>query len=379
AFAVLVRALGLREYAAALADREVRDALGRFSDGTNVSEGFKRDLAACIRLKIVEGYPDGTLKPRREMTRAEAATVVYRSCLIRADARPAEFSPDGDGLEDATQFDITTLRNRNASSWNLFITDPGGRVVNSMGSALHGNSPPTPVPWDGKCAYGLPLPDGTYYYRAKVTDREEQVFWSALKPVAIARKTLRGSVSPHVLEPGDIATVTAYTTGGPIEVLSATPWSGFSPMAPSGQKWRGDFRVPANARDGEYSVSLRALFRGTSREAAAGFRVEQVLSIGGILRPNPCRAGCTVAIEAWSSPGVVRVTASCPELDVGETGLERADGGDWTGSFEVPADTNPGRYVVTLTGRSLTKSVSAALDLLVDPGPLDAVTFSLTG
>ena len=69
-------------------------------------------MACAVQLGIIEGYEDGRVKPAQHMTRGEAATVVYRSCLIRFSARKVSFSTDGDGLDDTVTFDFAYLKNR---------------------------------------------------------------------------------------------------------------------------------------------------------------------------------------------------------------------------------------------------------------------------
>ncbi|MGE5542178.1 MAG: gliding motility-associated C-terminal domain-containing protein, partial [Bacillota bacterium] len=337
----------------------------------------------AIRFRIVEGYPDGTLKPKRDMSRAEAATVVYRSCMVRADARPPDFSPDGDGQDDFTSFDIFTLRNRNAVSWGLYITDYyGGAVLKSMGSGGARQAPPPSVVWDGMSNKGSRLSDGTYYYRARVSDRQDQEFWSVMKPVVISSKSLRGTASPPVVQPGEEVSVTAYTTGLPEAVYAAGPWMGSATMNGGPGTWRHSLTVPTSAPAGEYEVALKAVYRGTERKATASFRVEEIIRLDGALEPNPCRPGQSVSVRAMTSSNVVRVEASCAGL--GMPGLSLAEAprrGVWSNSFRIQPGTPPGRYIVILEGSSLTKSATLDLDLdvVLDEDALDSVTFTLTG
>ncbi|MGE5485134.1 MAG: S-layer homology domain-containing protein [Ignavibacteriales bacterium] len=382
AFAVLVRALGLQPYAENLSDDDARRILKQYRDRRSISPSLTREIATATRFRIVEGYPDGSLKPTSEMNRAEAATVVYRSCMVRADARPPDFSPDGDGLDDFTTFDIFTLRNRNAVSWNLFITDYGGAILKTMRPSGVREAPPPGVVWDGTSNKGSRLPDGTYYYRAQVSDRQDQVFWSVMKPVVISSKSLRGTASPPVVQPGEEVSVTAYATGGPEAVYVAGPWSGSAPMNGGPSTWRYSLIVPSSALDGDYEIALRAVYRGAERKATARFRVEQIIRLDGALEPNPCRAGQSVSIRATTSSNVVRVEATCARLGMSHLSLAGpSQGGVWSNSFPVPPATQPGRYIVTLEGSSLTKSVSLDLDLdvVVNEDALDSVTFTLTG
>ncbi|NPV70769.1 MAG: hypothetical protein HPY55_09015 [Firmicutes bacterium] len=379
AFVILVRALGLESYARQLSDDEVWRLLRRFRDRNSVSGGFVKELAVAVKLKIVEGYPDGTLRPRQNVTRAEAATVVYRSCMVTASVNPIKFSPDGDGVNDTTEFHLATLRNRNAIAWNLFVTDYSGQLLRTMNHLLDPGPPPASLSWDGRADDRRVLPDGTYYYRARVEDRNRTVFWSVLKPVTLQSRGLWGHVSPPVVEPGDEAVVTAYAQGDPSAVLYASPWSQYQGLGRDGDFWRRPFRIPANTPDGEYGLHLRAVYDDTRRDTTTSVMVRQYVSVSGFLSPNPCRAGSTVTVTAYAPPCVIAVTASCDGLGAAGLSLRRVPGkdGEWTGEFHVPGDSPSGRYGVALTGRSLTKSAETTLYLTVDEPPLQTVGFVL--
>jgi len=125
---------------------------------------------------------------------------------------------------------------------------------------------------------------------------------------------------------------------------------------------------------------LRAVYTGTTRSARAPFRVEQVISIDGYLDPNPCAPGDRITVGASSTPNVVQVEASCGVLGVHALRLDRCSQPDtWAATFLVPVEAQPGRYPVTVTARTHSKSRSTDLDLLVNEDPLESVTFSLTG
>ena len=48
-----------------------------FSDISETHWAYKH-IAKCVEKEIMLGYPDGTIKPNKELTRAEVATMIYR-------------------------------------------------------------------------------------------------------------------------------------------------------------------------------------------------------------------------------------------------------------------------------------------------------------
>ncbi len=379
AFAMLVRALGLESYAREMGEDEVRRALRAFKDRGSISASLTGLIAVAARFGIVEGYPDGTLRPARAVSRAEAATVVYRSCMVTVFADPSRFSPDEDGANDTTRFVISTLRNRNASAWDMYITDGSGRILRRFNRTHERGGPPAVLAWDGRSDDGRLLVDGTYYYRARVEDRNDNVFWSVLKPVTLLTRALWGSVSPPVAQPGDQVSITAFARGEPVSVDCSTPWNRSHGLALDGHLWRGSFNVPEDAPDGEYQVSLSATYDDTVRRSTAVLTVFQHIALNGSLEPNPCHAGADVTVTALASPCVVAASAASPDLGPGAIDLARAPGVEnvWMGRLRVPADCLPGRYAVRLTGRSLTKIAEETMHLTVDEPPLDSIGFIL--
>lgn len=82
----LVRALGHADGLANNADR-----VDAFSDTTGLSAEARGYLGTAVQLGIFTGYPDGTIGPGKESTRAEAVTMIMRAL---ASHRPASL-PDG--------------------------------------------------------------------------------------------------------------------------------------------------------------------------------------------------------------------------------------------------------------------------------------------
>ncbi len=56
---------------------------GLFSDTDNVSYGEMVAISNIAKLKIINGYEDGSFKPDNNLTRAESATVIYRFANVK--------------------------------------------------------------------------------------------------------------------------------------------------------------------------------------------------------------------------------------------------------------------------------------------------------
>lgn len=393
AVGTLIEALGLGEFARALDPRLAEAYLRQFRDARDVWPGFRQTLALAVRLGLIEGYPDRTLMPRRPLTRAEGATLVYRSCLLLTDAEPNPFSPDGDGVDDETTFYLGSLRNRNARGWDLLVLDSRGAVLRRLGpGAIRGSGsgaepvppdapdssgPPPSAAWDGKDDRGVTLPPGVYYYRGWLKDRKNLTHWSVLKPVIIEDKTLRGFARPSFLLPGQTVHLSAWAGGGPSAVtarLSRFPAAGRLPLEADGERrvWQRDFVVPAWAEPGQCVVSFTADYGRAVRTAVAVFEIGR-LAVDGKLEPNPVAAGRTVRVTAWPNlaPDNCEAAFALP-CAAGPNALitlplAATDGGrrTWTGNLVVPADTPPGRYPVIITARLAPASASAELWLEV--------------
>ncbi len=69
-------------------DLGISSHLGNIADSSEISETFSPYVNICIKYGIVRGYPDGTFKPKNELTRAEAAKIVNRVSDITKDREP---------------------------------------------------------------------------------------------------------------------------------------------------------------------------------------------------------------------------------------------------------------------------------------------------
>lgn len=284
AVAALIRSLGLSDFAASLSRDQVDELLGRFRDASQVERGLRPLIAAAVHLQIVEGYPDGTLRPDRHLSRAEASAIVARSALIRALAQPNPFSPDGDGFEDVTVFALKGLRNRNIRRWSLTIVDGQGRRV--WGTGQNGKLPAS-VTWIGRHEGGSELPAGTYYYQAFLEDVKGQEHSSVKMPLEIIYRRLTAYLEPSQVLPGDAFIVTALTTGDAQKVTLA--WAGGQAALPymGDGHWQAGDTVPHNLAPGAYPVTVTAQFPGVSREVTLWLHVGTPNSQGGGGEPDP--------------------------------------------------------------------------------------------
>jgi len=57
---------------------EKEELLARFSDQDQVSDWAQNSAAACIKIGIIRGNPDGTFAPLADTTRAASAAMISR-------------------------------------------------------------------------------------------------------------------------------------------------------------------------------------------------------------------------------------------------------------------------------------------------------------
>lgn len=381
AVAILIRALGLVEFARAMA-HEADRYLGRFPDGYQVDSSVAAEVALAIRLGIVIGYDDGSLRPRDHLRRCQAVALMVRSALIDVTADPPRLSPDGDGVEDYAHFTFRTLKNRSTRKWSLSIGNLEGEPYRTFHPSGQPGEPPASLAWDGRGDHGSVLPDGTYFYRAWITDSRGERWSSALKPLTLEQRRLWGQLSPTVVHPGETMSLQACTTGGALRVSArhgsnVVDLSPARPPCPAGSNtWRTTLTVSPDAEEGLHRVSTVAFFPGTVRTLDLDYWVRDPLSLTGALDPNPSRAGTRVCILAFASTNVSRVLA---HLAWGErVVLQQREPGRWQASFRTRPDTPDGTYPVVLEARAGTRTRQHTLQLLIRGSALDDLTVILS-
>lgn len=376
----LILGLGLEPYASALSPAEVALALYMFPDHHAVSPHARPAMAAAARLGIIQGYEDGTLRPQQLMTRAEAVTIIYRSCVLLLRVVPPAFSPDGDGIDDLVEIYLDVLKNRNVTTWNLAITDSRGAVLRTFNPipATPG-PPPASVLWDGTQASGRLLPSGLYFARGWVTDRNGMVHWSVMQPVYIVDYRVWGHVLPAVAQPGSNLALYVYTStpawqvrwnNGELEgELARQPTGG-------GLEWFAPYPVPPAWPDGTYTIKVQADFpSGASRGALLAFQVAGDLGLMGWLYPGTCYPGQRLVIEAVAWPIVNRVFARFSDGEL----LELVAGPElWSGSRLLPPGLDPGLQLVEITAVAPGRERSIALTFWLLADAREDYAFVLT-
>jgi len=74
---ISVKALGMKMFADVINEEEKTKTIMVFSDASQVPIWARGYLTIAIKAQIVSGYPDGTFKPRNNITRAEIASLIY--------------------------------------------------------------------------------------------------------------------------------------------------------------------------------------------------------------------------------------------------------------------------------------------------------------
>lgn len=360
AVAFLVRSLDLEPYASSLSETEVNNILRRFRDWQNISSSRKSAMACAVQLGIIEGYDDGTVKPGRSMTRGEAATVVYRSCLIRFSARKDRFSPDGDGVDDTVDFDFAYLRNQSVKTWQAVIANESLLPVYYFNPGQIPGLPPSSVTWDGRDKSGNPLPRGRYHYQARVEDVRGRVFFSITRPLYLEIHSLDARLNPSECVDGQTLTVIAETVpqasmvtaefeAGPVRSFTSTD---------GGWTWVLDVTVGPPLPLGRQAVTVRAEFPGAVRTKTLSFERNQEAWLLASVEPNPASWGQTLRLEALSAPSILEVSVSL----FGEiTRLSERSPCAWAGTQAVPHALAAGFYPAVFTGTTTTGSITATV------------------
>lgn len=106
------------------------ETLAGFSDGGEVANWAKGQVAALLNSGMMKGYPDGTFRPKRSMTRAEVITLLNDFVLIP----PSVFSSmgvfGGSSEESRLNYGDVTITNSGVTLQNMNIT---GNLVLSEG------------------------------------------------------------------------------------------------------------------------------------------------------------------------------------------------------------------------------------------------------
>lgn len=373
---LLVRCLDLYDYALSMSGKEVNNLLRRFRDGMNTQADRRHSMACAIKFGIIQGYDDNTIRPKDVLLRCQAATIVYRSCLIRATANLDVFSPDGDGIDDTVEFDLSYLKNRGISTWNMAIEDSSGNIVYTFNPRGRSGNPPNTLTWKGVNAKGRKVPIGRYYYQAWVKDRNNRQFFSIKKPLDVIHYSLTGSLSPISCRDEQTLTVKAYTTTSArnMKALFADGKSRYLSPSQNKQTWTLKLVMGPFLPPGSQQVSIIADFGNVSRRITLSFKRIDNLWITPSISPNPAGPGQSLGIWCEASPNVDSV-----EVRLFGTSINLAKSGRlWKGTSTVPVECPEGDYPAVFTGFSGNRKVSSTINLRIDTTKLSDLIFSLT-
>ncbi len=78
------------------------NAASEFTDAESITDDFSEAIAVLEGLEVFEGYPDKTFKPKNDITRAEAATIVYRLATGDVEGNKAHLYKDYATFTDVT-------------------------------------------------------------------------------------------------------------------------------------------------------------------------------------------------------------------------------------------------------------------------------------
>lgn len=376
AVCTIIRGLDIGHFIATLDQRRASAVLDRFLDGTSASTSLRKELAAATLLKVLYGYPDGTLRPSEHLRRSEAAALVARSCMIKATSSLPWFSPDGDGIQDSVVISLETLKNRAMLDYGLVVADAGARPLRQwygwIGSV--GPSAPGPTRWDGADAGGTMCGDGLYLYAAWVRDRQGQTHWSAYKPLLIERPRVWAFVNPEVVAPGGTVELSACASGSPASVL----WKDTGKaMMPAAGGWSTGVPIAPACDEGTYHLTVQATYASSAvRQAVASYTVLDPFPLAARIVPSPACPGQGIVISAETSDDVRSVRAVFP-WDGCLGALCRTSNGTWRLESLVPRETMEGSYPVKVTASKISRQKSITVWLHIRRAPVADFVFSL--
>ncbi len=371
----LVLALGLEPYALSLSPAQVELYLARFTDSSAMDPEIRHLIAAAVRLRILRGYPDNTLRLRSYLRRSEAASLIHRSCLFRITPPVSPFYPDGDGVDEEADLVLHTLKNRNASSWRVAIADNQDIEIWDVSGV---GVPPPAVTWDGRSWQGQLLPPGTYFAQGAMTDLKGNSYEAVPVPVYLEQRTLIGMVDPPAGRSGDSIHLVCHTTGRPASVTMVHPLHlALAPVFPASSytnQWHLLWQL-GDEPAGPLPIQVIADFGATTRALTLLFSVVDDLTLTGWLEPDAVPAGTSITIHARTTGDVESVAVTGQQQT---EFLEEGEDGRWISSWPIPLGTPPGEYGLLLTAHSSGGQRQVMLYYCVQGSLRDLVEFVLT-
>lgn len=153
---IQVRALGMKYFAENISEQEKAETLQQFMDQSQVPYWARGFLTIAVKANSISGYPDRTFKPRKEVTRAEMAALIYE--LIRP-GREGE----GDGFKPVTLLSVSGAPFRALLSRKLsgaLFEFSGKTSSQGIVKVVLNNIPFLPVNADKNGFYSIELPIG---------------------------------------------------------------------------------------------------------------------------------------------------------------------------------------------------------------------------
>lgn len=260
AAAWLIRSLGLKPFAQSLSPVEIQQLLRRFRDGSEVAPRYQAEVAAAIRLGILRGYPDGTLRPRQTLARSEATVMVFRSAWIQLEVSPSRWDPQ---LGPARIL-LKSLENGNVRLWKAWVEDERGSILRSFTWY-----PPRRPPLEALLET-LPGP-GLYWIKGSVTSAEAPLREAIPIPLWVEGTWLQGELLPPKVPAGQAVRILARSSWQGEGVTALTPWGTLdlipAPSSGDGKSWSATFTVPSTQSPGSYPIPLEGRFMEGQRRA----------------------------------------------------------------------------------------------------------------
>jgi hypothetical protein len=372
AVSFLIGALGLLPEAESLDSQEVKSILRCFRDWSSVSLDNRPIMACAIKYGIIDGYEDDTLRPSRKLSRAEGATIVSRSCMIRATA-PRRFSPDNDGINDVLCIQLGFLKNRGIVSWQVSIFSKAGWSIVSLNPDNDKGNPPDSVTWDGKDSRGQDVPEGTYYYQAYVWDKAGRSHLSIRKPVELIRHSLSASLVPSSVKWKDQYTVSSFTNPQASTVWILINGKKTTMSSKNGTSWLKT--MIADLPTSSQEVVVHADFPECSRQVTLELNVVDPMWIHPGVIPGRAVWGDSLRLTCRASLNVETVTAyffgqTIPLMFAEDEAMFCAD-------TRVPENTPIGVHPILFIGRGKKGSVRKEVGLAIAATDLYDVRFIL--
>ncbi len=275
----IMAALNLTGYPQQLSDDDADDILSPYVDEHHIAPGDRRLVAAAVQLGLVIGYNDDTLRMYDTLTRAEAVTILYRSCLMRVEPAYSVFYPDGDGYRDELSIEATGLRNTATVQWQVNIIDGNGQTIVHLPDAPQSGEPGK-VTWDGYDDSGSPAAAGTYFVGGFAENQDGNTFEAVRVPVQLSRRHLQAEVDPETQSLGKHFHVLAQTQGGATEVTATVPEGSQVQLLPAGRAggwslWELQLRAceDSGLSPGGHQIEVEAQYTETERSSVIDVQV----------------------------------------------------------------------------------------------------------